>query len=60
MFYFIENYYLCNYTDDNKLCAFDWNMNAVKEKLYKDFEVLDTSFYDNYMALNSGKCNLCV
>ena len=32
-------------------------MNLVKEKLYKDFEVLDTWFYDSYMALNPGKCN---
>ena len=32
-------------------------MNVVKEKLYKDFEVLGTWFYDNYMALNPGKCN---
>ena len=32
-------------------------VNVVKEKLYKDFEVLDTWFYDNYMALYPGKCN---
>ena len=57
MFYFIENCYLCNYADDNTLYAFDCNMNVVKEKLYKDFEELDTWFYDNYMALNPGKCN---
>ena len=57
MFYFIENCYLCNYADGNTLYAFDCNMNVVKEKLYKDFEVLDTWFYDNYMALNPGKCN---
>ena len=31
-------------------------MNVVKEKLYKDFEVLDTWFYDNCMALNLRKC----
>ena len=37
--------------------VFDCSMNLVKEKLYKDFEVLDTWFYDSYMALNSGKCN---
>ena len=57
MFYFTENCYLCNYADDNTLYAFDCNMNVVKEKLYKNFEVLDTWFYDNYMALNPGKCN---
>ena len=57
MFYFIENCYLCNYADDNTLYAFDCNMNVVKDKLYKGFEVLDTWFYDNYMALNPGKCN---
>ena len=57
MFCFIENCYLCNYADDNTLYAFDCNMNVVKEKLYKDFEVLDTWFYDNYMALHPGKCN---
>ena len=32
-------------------------MNVVKAKLYKDFEVLDTWFYDNCMALNPGKCS---
>ena len=39
MFYLIEK---CNYADDNTLYAFDCNMNVVKEKLYKDLEVLDT------------------
>ena len=37
--------------------VFDCRMNLFKEKLYKDFEVLDTWFYDNYMALNPEKCN---
>ena len=32
-------------------------VNVVKEKLNKDFEVLDIWFYDNYMALCPGKCN---
>ena len=32
-------------------------MNVVIEKLYKDFEVLDTWLYENYMAPNPGKCN---
>ena len=32
-------------------------MNVVKEKIYRDFEVLGAWFYDNYMAINSGKCN---
>ena len=54
MFYFIENCYLSNYADDNTLYAFDCNMNVVKEKLYKDFMVLDTWFYANYRALNPG------
>ena len=27
------------------------------KKNYKDFEVLDTWFYELYMALNPGKCN---
>ena len=57
MFYFIENQYLCYPADDNILYAFDRNMNVVKEKLYKYFEVLDTWIYDNYMTLNPGKCN---
>ena len=57
MFYFIENCYLCNYVDDNTLHVFDCNMNVVKEKLYKDFEVLDTWLYENYMVLNPRKCN---
>ena len=37
-FYFIENCYLCNYAHGNR---FYGNMNVVKEKLYKDFKVLD-------------------
>ena len=57
MFYFIEKCYSCNYADDNTSYAFDCNMNFVKEKLYKGFEVLDTGFYENYMAFNPGKCN---
>ena len=32
-------------------------MSVVEEKLYRDFEVLDTWFYDNYMVLNPGKRN---
>ena len=57
MLYFMENCYLSNYADDNTLYAFDCNMNIVKEKLYKDFVVLDTWFYGNFTTLNLGKCN---
>ena len=57
MFYFIENCYLCDYPDGNTLYAFNCNMNVVKEKLYKDFEVLDRWFYENYMAFNPCKYN---
>ena len=32
-------------------------MNVVKEKLYNDFEILDTWFCDNYMALKTRKYN---
>ena len=63
MLYFIGNCYLWNYADDNTLYAFDWfdcNINVATEKLYKYFEVLDIWFYENYMALNPGKCDLCV
>ena len=49
MFYFIENFYLCNYADDSTMYTFDCNTNVVKEKLYNDFEVLGTWFYDKYM-----------
>ena len=45
MFYFIENCYLCNYADDNAPYVFDCNMNVVKEKLFKDFQVLDPWFF---------------
>ena len=60
MFYFIENFYLCNYADDNTMYTFDCNTNVVKEKLYNDFEVLGTWFYDKYMALNPESVILCV
>ena len=43
--------------DDNTLYTFYCNINAVKEKLYKDFEVLEAWFYDNYMVSHPGKCN---
>ena len=32
-------------------------MNIVKEKLYNDFEILDTWFCDNYIALKTRKYN---
>ena len=36
-------------------------MNVVKEKVYRNFKILDTWFYENYMALNPEKCNsMCV
>ena len=57
MFYFIEKFCVCNYVDANTLFAFDCNMNVVEEKLEKDFEELHTWSYNNYMALNPGKCN---
>ena len=61
MFYFIEKCCVCNYVDDNTLSAFDCYMNVVEEKLEKDFEELHTWSYNNYMALNPGKCNfLCL
>ena len=60
MFYFIENLYLCNYADDNTMYTFDCNTNVVKEKLYDDFEVLGTWFYDKYMGLNPESVILCV
>ena len=37
------------------------NMNVVKGKLYRNFDILDTCFYDKYIALSPGKWNfLCL
>ena len=47
-------------TYGNKFYVFDCNKNIVKEKLYREFEVLNTWFYDNYVALNFGKFNCLV
>ena len=56
VFCFIKNCYLCNYADASLLYAFDCDMNVViKQKLYKDIEVLDTWFYDNYYGSQSWK-----
>ena len=35
MFHFIDSCCLCNYVDNNRLHVFDYNMNLVKEKLYR-------------------------
>ena len=57
IFLFPEKCFLSNYADDNTLYAIGNNMTDVKEKLFHDFNIIETWFRQNFMCLNSGKCH---
>ena len=57
LFLFVENSYLSNYADDNKLCSSGNDLEKVKQTLREDIEIVTKWFYKNYMVLNSGKCH---
>ena len=57
IFYFIEDAYTCNFSDDNSLYSIEDNFKEVKTMLEKNFELLQGWFYENHMVLNPGKCH---
>ena len=57
LFLFISNSSLSNYADDNTLHSFEDNLNKIKDNLRNSFDTVHQWFYENYMALNAGKCH---
>ena len=58
LFLFAENSDLSNYADDNTLYNCGNNLEEKKQTLKEDSQVVTKWFYENYIALNSGKCHL--
>ena len=50
---FLSETFLSNYADDNNLYSIGKELNIIKEKLQKDFEVVTDWFFENYMSLYS-------
>ena len=58
---FLSETFLSNYADDNNLYSIRKELNIIKEKLRKDFNVVTDWFFENYMSLNPTKCHsMCV
>ena len=57
LFLFISNSSLSNYADDNTLYTFRDNLKKIKDNLRNSFDTVHQWFYENYMALNAGKCH---
>ena len=53
--FFIQYSVLSNYADDNNLFVIGKNKEDIKSLLLLDFEVVNNSFYENFMILNPGK-----
>ena len=47
---------MCKYTDDNIPHTYSRDFHQVQQYLKKDFEILEDWLYNNYMALNTRKC----
>ena len=60
IFYFIQDVYICNVTDDNSLYSIEDNFKEVKTMLKKNFELLQGWFHENRMVLNPGKCHYLI
>ena len=56
IFLFPDNTCLYNYVDDTTLYSNGENHNTNRDILNRNFLSLEKWFYDNYMALNPGKC----
>ena len=54
---FISNSSLSNYLDGNILYTFGDNLKKIKDNLQSSFDTVHQWFYENYMALNAGKCH---
>ena len=59
-FYFIEDTYICSFTDDNSLYLIEENFKEVENMLKKNFVLLQGWFYENQMVLNLGKCHYLI
>ena len=57
LFLFVSNSYLSNYTDDNTLYAFGYNLEDIKNRLRFDFDLISKWFEENYVFLNADKCH---
>ena len=47
---------MCNYADVNTQYTYSRDFHQVQKYLKKDFEILETWFYDNSIVLNPRKC----
>ena len=57
IFFFLKDANLSNYADDSPLYAYNKNLETVICNLRQEFSILSNWFYDNYIALNPGKCH---
>ena len=56
-FLFVENSDLSNYAVKNPLHSCVNNLEEVKKTQRGEFQIVTNWFYENYILLNSGKCN---
>ena len=56
----IEDTDICNYADDTTIFACDKNLGSVIARLENDFSRIIQWFADNFMKLNTDKCQLMV
>ena len=54
--FFIEQYTLSNYADDNNLSISGEDKELVKSMLSSDFMIVENWFFENYMILNPVQC----
>ena len=57
IFFSLNDANLGNYADDSTLYGYNKNLETGICNLTQEFSVLSNWFYDNYMALNPGKCH---
>ena len=57
IFYFTQEAFILNFTDDNSLYSIEDNFKEVKTIFKKNFELLQMWFFENHMVLNPGKCH---
>ena len=53
---FLSKTFLSNYVDDNNLYSIGKELDIIKERLRKDFKVVN-DFFGNYMNLSPTKCH---
>ena len=52
LFFFISNFPLSDYADDNTLYTFGDNLKKIKYNLQNSFDTAHQWFYENYTLLN--------